>query len=139
MESISVRTILIADDEAEDRFRIRRILEAEGYRVLEAADGKASLAILGEPGSAVDLLISDIIMPQMNGRDLAKRARSLNPFLKVLFISGYSAGILAQLGLCTEDAELIRKPVDARLLLGRIRDVIDRKAEDGAETGSAPR
>ncbi|MDB5049773.1 MAG: histidine kinase [Fibrobacteres bacterium] len=122
-ESIN-SVILITDDDAEDRSRMRRYLQSEGYGVLEAMDGEEALTMAGNAAVRIDLLITDIRMPQMNGSDLAKRILNLRPDLKVLFVSGYSLEISALLKACVEKSALINKSVDKKEFLSQVRQFI---------------
>jgi len=116
-------TILVVEDEE----RVRRFacdaLRRLGYTVLEASDGIAALERLGEAACPVDLVVTDVVMPRMGGRDLAARLRDLHPNLPVLFMSGYPGG-----GEGRSDATqpgLVRKPFTAEILAGRIRQALD--------------
>ncbi|HKP97564.1 MAG TPA: response regulator [Fibrobacteria bacterium] len=116
-------TILVVDDEKSVRELICLNLLASGYEVFEAEGGRQALQIAADPENYVDILITDIIMPQMNGRDLASRMCTFKPFLKVLFISAYSAEILTSNKLCPDGADFIKKPFTMKTLLDRISHV----------------
>lgn len=111
-EKITAPVILITDDNLEDRLRMRRYLESDGYNLLEASGSKEALSIAEDPRNRIDLLITDVRMPFLNGCDLEKRIRVLRPELKVLFVSGYSMEILALFKLGFEKSTLINKSVD---------------------------
>ena len=113
-------TILVVDDEKPIRDLIRLNLENEGYRVLEANDGREALEIALAPDSEVEILITDILMPYMNGKDLATRISSARPQIKVLFVSAYSADILTSMKLCPPGSDYIRKPFQRKELLSRL-------------------
>ncbi|MEO6095004.1 MAG: response regulator [Fibrobacteria bacterium] len=108
------------DDEPSVRDIARRTLEKEGYTVYTADGGKAALLVVTEPDMQIDILITDILMPFMNGRDLANRISGIKPGIKVLFISAYTAEILTQNHMCPEGSELIKKPFTKASLLERI-------------------
>src|SRR5262249_2369248 len=93
-------TILLAEDEPDVRKLVRDALERLGYTVLAAADGYEALRILEQHGQPVHLLLTDVIMPMMNGRDLAKRVQSAEPATKVVYMSGYTDDTLAFHGFC---------------------------------------
>ncbi|MDB5104425.1 MAG: sensor histidine kinase response regulator [Fibrobacteres bacterium] len=112
--------ILIVDDQVSIRTLIRVLLEAEGYRVSEAGGGKDAIRITADPEAEIDILITDILMPQMNGKDLANRVSAIRPFIKVLFVSAYTAEILNHHDLCPEGADIIRKPFTREVLLDRV-------------------
>ncbi|MDB5102890.1 MAG: sensor hybrid histidine kinase [Fibrobacteres bacterium] len=116
-------TILVVDDEKSVRELIRLWLESQGYDVFVAGDGRAAITIAATPETNIDILITDIIMPQMNGRDLANRICSIKPFIKVLFISAYTAEILSRYKLCPEGSDYIRKPFTKETMMERIAKV----------------
>jgi two-component system cell cycle sensor histidine kinase/response regulator CckA len=113
-------TLLVVDDERSVREFICLNLRDEGFEVYDAKSGRDALLIASARESNIDILISDIIMPLMNGRDLANRISSIKPFIKVLFMSAYSAEILADFKMCPDAADFIKKPFKMSELLGRI-------------------
>ena len=113
MVNDNMPTILIVDDEAEVRGYLRIILEERGYRVLEADSGKAALDLAVKQDPPLSLMMTDVLMPHMHGKDLAIRIRSIVPHLKILYMSGYSIEILSELNLCPDPSALMRKPLDA--------------------------
>jgi PAS domain S-box-containing protein len=119
-------TILIVEDEAGLRRAARRLLERLGYTVLDAADGEAALAILRERGPAVDLVLSDLVMPRLGGRALYDAARREGVGARFVFSSGYGGEVLE--GLETVDDQgpaLIRKPWALDELAAKLREVLD--------------
>jgi two-component system cell cycle sensor histidine kinase/response regulator CckA len=127
-ESKSYPTLLVVDDEKVVRDLVRRQLEFAGYPVLDAAGGREAIQLILEQGAPIGLLITDVLMPYMNGRDLATRVSIIRPDLKVLFISAYSADILSGFGVGPPGVEFLRKPfkhgelamrVDKLLSVGR--------------------
>ena len=116
-------TVLLVEDEEVVRRLVRQVLETGGYRVLEAADGSAALAL----GSAehVDLLLTDMVMPELGGKELAERLRVRTPELKVIFMSGYADGGLSDNGALQPGTELLEKPFAFADLLDRVRHVLD--------------
>ena len=119
-------TVLVVDDEPVVRMLIVDVLEENGYRVLEAADGPAGLRIL-QTDTRVDLLITDVGLPGgMNGRQVADAARVTRPDLKVLFITGYAENAAVGNGLLDAGMEIITKPFVMASLGAKIRDLIDR-------------
>ena len=82
-------TILLVEDEAIVRELTVQILESDGYQVLEAMNGTEALRIAGEHGAPIDLLLTDVMMPGMNGKELANKLRLHHPDMRVLFMSGY--------------------------------------------------
>lgn len=123
-DSIPLPTILLVDDEKAVRDIVQGWLASAGYPVLEAQDGKTALQLITQRSLHIGLLITDVIMPQMNGRELANRVSSIRPHLRVLFISAYTADILRGLGLCPEGVDWLRKPFDKEKLLGQVRRIL---------------
>lgn len=113
-------TILLAEDQEMVRRVTRAFLEAQGYAVVEAEDGRSALAVLESGASQFDLLIADVIMPQMGGVELAARARDREPGLRVLLMSGYAEPALAHRGEYAPGTALLKKPFTARELLGKV-------------------
>ena len=95
-------------------------LESQGFQVFTAHGGKAAIEIASIPETNIDILITDIIMPHMNGKDLANRICAIRPYIKVLFLSAYSAELLFSNNLCPEGCDIIRKPFTKETLLTRI-------------------
>lgn len=116
--------ILITDDDTEDRIRMRRYLQSDGYEVLEAVNGEDALALVGDSAIRIDLLITDVRMPHLDGSELAKRVRGNRPDLKVLFVSGYSLEILALLKSSIDKSMLINKSVDKSEFLSKVKRFI---------------
>jgi two-component system cell cycle sensor histidine kinase/response regulator CckA len=115
--------ILVVDDERSVRELIALYLESAGYMVYQAEGGREAIALVTAPDIIVDLLITDIIMPFMNGGELANRISSIKPHIKVLFVSAYSAEILSRQNLCPAGADYIRKPFSREFLLNRVSQV----------------
>ncbi len=119
-------TLLLVEDEPLVRKLAEDILTAHGYKVLVAQDGFEALQLVRENKPRIDLLVSDVIMPGLNGRELHQRLLPLYPGLRVLFISGYTQNVLTQQGGLNADVELVQKPFTIQALLERVRLVIDR-------------
>jgi len=126
-------TILLVEDEAQVRKLIRAVLTAAGYRVLEAADPVAALRLSEHEADAIDLLVTDVVMPTMNGRELAELLQRTRPKAKVLYLSGYTDDTIAQHGVLAPGIELLQKPVTPDALLTRVREVLDSSAPERAE------
>jgi two-component system, cell cycle sensor histidine kinase and response regulator CckA len=118
-------TILVVEDEPGLRHLTRRFLDAAGYTVLEAANGKAALEVLGNYAGAVDVMITDVVMPGMNGRELAARLASIRPQTKVLYMSGYTDDAIFRLGVLDDATRFLSKPFTSADLRRKVRDVID--------------
>ncbi len=120
-------TILLAEDETAVLRLATRMLEVQGYTVLAACTpGEAIRAAQAYPGE-IHLLITDVVMPEMNGRDLANCLSSSRPRLKHLFMSGYTADVIARHGVLDASAHFIRKPFSAVVLAVKVREVLDSK------------
>jgi hypothetical protein len=116
-------TVLVVEDEPVVRSVVVEMLQDEGYRVLEAVDGPSGLAALrGEP--VIDLLVTDVGLPGMNGRQLADQARETRPDLKILFITGYAESVAMAEGFLLPGMEMITKPFDLDVLSRRIRTMV---------------
>jgi PAS domain S-box-containing protein len=116
-------TILVAEDEPAVRALVCEMLNQLGYTVLKAADGDEALLILEKHGP-VDLLLTDVIMPVMGGRELAKRVSSLEPATKIVYMSGYTDDTLAFHGLPQPDMAFIQKPFTPAALAEKLRSVL---------------
>ena len=118
-------TVLVVDDEPAVRVVTKRILQRSGYAVLEAAGGVEALDALREHPGPVHLLLTDVIMPDMNGREVAREVRGQRPGIRVVYMSGYSPEAIAHDGLLDEGAAFVRKPFESGLLLQTVRRALD--------------
>jgi len=121
-----VETILLADDEASIRKLIRDTLEPLGYKIIEASNGKEALEIFRQNELTIDLLLTDVIMPQMTGKQLGKVLRDEKPGLKILYMSGYTDNVIANQGVLDDNVNFINKPLIPSLLTKKIREVLGR-------------
>jgi PAS domain S-box-containing protein len=117
-------TVLVAEDDPSVRTLVKSVLERNGYRVLVAEDGLAALELARREKGRIDLLLSDVIMPGMNGRALRDALIELYPGLRVLFMSGYTGDVLTGLGGLDGDVTLVPKPFTPDVLLGGVRKVL---------------
>jgi CheY-like chemotaxis protein len=115
-------TILLVEDENNLRQLVRQCLENQGYTVLEAADGAAAIEISNANLGPIHLLLTDIIMPGMNGRELARRVSALRPETKVLYMSGYTENAIAHNGILEEGIALLQKPFTLSTLKTKVRE-----------------
>ncbi|MEJ7566874.1 MAG: ATP-binding protein [Gaiellaceae bacterium] len=120
-------TVLLVDDSGVVRDVARAALEGSGYRVLEAADGQAALELCGEIEETIDLVLTDVVMPRMGGRELADRLRALLPGLRVIFTSGYIDDATLREDL-VEGGTFLRKPFSVAELTSLVRSVLDAPA-----------
>jgi len=106
----ALETILLVEDESSLRTLSRRYLQQKGYTVLEAADGAAAITICSTHAGPIHLLLTDVVMPGMNGRELARRICAMRPGTKVLFMSGYSENAVTRDAPVEEPIALLQKP-----------------------------
>ena len=102
-----------------------RLLQSEGYEVLEAADGREALEIVERRSGQVDLVITDVAMPVMNGRELADRLTRRRASLPVLFMSGYTDDEMVRRGLIEPNHPFLSKPFTPEVLAGKVRQLLD--------------
>ena len=134
-----MRTILVVDDDEWVRVLVRDVLAAEGYRVLEAADGQDAIRVAAEHTGPIHLLLTDVMMPGMNGCELAAGLGALLPGLKVMFMSAYDRDFLVARGL-TPTGPVITKPFTIEYLTRRIEMVLgDRRPSASAPTAARAR
>jgi len=121
-------TVLVVEDEEPLRQLARTCLEAGGYKVLCAPDPKSAIELAGEYPDPIHLLLTDVIMPGINGRDLANLVAALRPEIKILFMSGYTNDLIAQYGALDPETLLIEKPFTLTTLLHKVDSAIHAKA-----------
>jgi two-component system, cell cycle sensor histidine kinase and response regulator CckA len=118
-------TVLVVEDEDQVRTLTAKLLETRGYRVLSAASAADAIALAEGHEGPIDLLLTDVIMPHVNGRQLAEKLRGIRPRIKVLYTSGYPRNIIAQHGVLDEGVRFIAKPFSLRELSIRVRGALD--------------
>ena len=121
-------TILLAEDEALYRDLIRESLEEKGYRVLVSHDGVLALKMANEYKAGIDLLLTDAVMPGMNGKRLAEAINATRPQMKVLYMSGYTTNVVVHHGVLDPGTNFIAKPFAPSTLFRKVREVLDGKA-----------
>jgi two-component system cell cycle sensor histidine kinase/response regulator CckA len=119
-------TVLLVEDDALVRDLVRTVLHKQGYTVLEAAHGREAIAVAQQHAGSIDLLVTDVAIPQMSGRDLAGQLSQLYQQLKVLFLSGHADDAAVRYGLLTAGGELLAKPFSPVKLAGKVREVLDK-------------
>jgi PAS domain S-box-containing protein len=120
-----VETVLIVEDETNLRRMACHYLETQGYKILEAADGAAAVQICVAHNGPIHLLLTDVIMPGMNGHEVAKRVVSLRSNTKVLYMSGYAENAIGHNGTLDEGINLLQKPFTLQALKEKVREVLD--------------
>ncbi|MEU4626252.1 PAS domain S-box protein [Actinoplanes sp. NPDC023801] len=119
-------TILVVEDEEALRAVTERILTRNGYHVLSAGGGPEALKIAQDPARHIDLLLTDVVMPQMHGRELAEQVRNARPGLPIVYMSGYAQPFITGEGTLEPNTILITKPFTQAELLERLREALDR-------------
>ena len=119
-------TVLVVEDDPFIRKLARQMLGELGYTGLEAASSTEALALAERHGAAIRVLLTDVIMPEMNGRDLAARVAQLCPDIRTVFMSGYAAGIVSAGGVLEPGFSFLQKPFSVRALAAALRQALDR-------------
>lgn len=120
-------TVLLVEDEAPLRSLVRDTLQSSGYKVLEAEDAEHALAILEGYPNPIDMVLTDVVMPQLSGKELAQRSSLLHPETRVLYISGYMEDAGARHGVPDRSTFFLQKPFTAKTLVKKVREVLDTK------------
>ena len=122
-------TVLLVEDEESVRQLVRDTLEAKGYKVLEAEQGHTALQIADAHQGSIDVLITDVVMPGMSGRELAQRLSASHPRTKVLFVSGYTEDAIVHQGVLDPGTAFLQKPFTLQALSRKVRDVLRSERE----------
>ncbi|VBB46063.1 hypothetical protein TRIP_B40008 [uncultured Desulfatiglans sp.] len=117
-------TLLLVEDDAGMRKMGEMMLEGLGYRVLAAESPQDAIRIVKEHPGGIQLLIIDVVMPDMNGRQLAEKLLEIEPNLKCLFMSGYTANVIAHHGVLDKDVHFIDKPFSIKAIAEKVRDIL---------------
>lgn len=125
-------TILLVEDEPALLRITTRLLERGGFSVVAADGPDEALRLAALHGDHIDLLLTDVIMPGMHGRDLTTAIRGQHPGLKCLFMSGYTADVIAPHGMLQDDVQFIQKPFSSVGLLNKVRAALDAPAAPAA-------
>ncbi len=123
--SHGTETILLVEDEDAVRELARTVLESHGYAVLEAVSAEEAEELAGKRNGNIDLLLTDVVMPAMSGRELAKRISARAPQTRVLYMSGYTDNVIAQGGVLEAGVSFLQKPFSPRALAAKVREVLD--------------
>jgi CheY-like chemotaxis protein len=120
-----METILVVDDEAQVRTLARDILLGAGYRVLEAEDGEQALRVAEDHRGAIHVLLTDIMMPGINGKELADRFLVVRPDAKAIFMSGRAAEVISDAGVLIPVDAFLAKPFTVERLLNKVRERLE--------------
>jgi CheY-like chemotaxis protein len=120
--------ILLVEDDGTVRGLHRMILEEAGYAVIEAVDGQDAFEKFISCQSEVDMIVTDVIMPKKDGKSLFKEIEEVRPDMRVLFMSGYTKDIVIERGVLDDELNFVAKPVMPQELLGKMRQILDRKS-----------
>jgi two-component system cell cycle sensor histidine kinase/response regulator CckA len=124
---IGSETVLIVEDDDSLRKMTRTILKQFGYEVLTAEEGEDALKVSKEHDGPIHLLVTDVVMPGIGGRDLAERLQSVRPEVKVIFMSGYTDNAIVRHGILNQGVNFIQKPFASKSLARKVREVLDQK------------
>jgi two-component system, cell cycle sensor histidine kinase and response regulator CckA len=127
----SGETVLVVEDEAAMREVTRRVLTRNGFQVITAVNGLDAIEVAAGHPDDIDILVTDVVMPQMLGKEAADRIRALYPAVKVLFMSGYTQGVLDTQGILETGINLIEKPFTERSLLAKLHEIMTQPSEPG--------
>jgi hypothetical protein len=119
-------TILVVDDEESVCQLVQQTLEGEGYTILKAHSGSAALTLARQYQGKIDLILTDVVMPHMSGREMAEQLKTLQPQMKVIFMSGYTSDIMVRHGVETAEIEFLPKPFSPSKLAAKVREVLDK-------------
>jgi PAS domain S-box-containing protein len=135
---LASETVLLVEDEKAVRNLAREVLECRGYHVLEAAGALEALEVAERYKKHIHLLLTDVVMPQMGGRELAEQLARLHPETKVLFMSGYADNAVVHHGLLDPGTALLQKPFTAQALARKLREVLDSTGDHKAGFATCP-
>ncbi|OIO59266.1 MAG: hypothetical protein AUJ47_10790 [Candidatus Marinimicrobia bacterium CG1_02_48_14] len=117
--------VLVVEDEEMTRNMVTEILEGLGYTVLNAPNAETAIEISDDFEDDIHLLLSDVIMPLMNGKQLSNQLAMSRPTMKVLFMSGYTDNMLAPYGILEENIHFLQKPFSVKILTQKVRETLD--------------
>jgi two-component system cell cycle sensor histidine kinase/response regulator CckA len=118
-------SILLVEDEPSILAMTAKMLEMQGYVVIGAGSPGEAIRLAREHHGEISLLMTDVVMPEMNGRDLARNVLTLYPHIKRLFTSGYTADVIAHRGVLDEGVHFLQKPFSMQSLATKIREALD--------------
>jgi CheY-like chemotaxis protein len=119
-------TVLVVEDEGSVRELVEKVLTGKGYRVLTASDGNEGLRVAEGHPDPIHMVLTDVVMPGMGGRELASRLEAARNGMKVLFMSGYSEKAVSRHGILEDGLAFLQKPFSSETLLRKVRETLDR-------------
>lgn len=122
---IGSETLLVVEDEHGVRRLLAHILTRQGYKVLEAANGEEALELFCKHSGEINLVLTDMVMPQMTGRELGERLLEIRPALKIVYMSGYTDDVLMRTGTLSANMPFLQKPLRPEVLAAKIRETLD--------------
>jgi CheY-like chemotaxis protein len=122
-------TVLVVEDESAVRSFTRMVLQRSGYQVIEASNGEAALSLSREHPGEIQLLVTDMVMPGMGGREVGEALEQMRPGVRVLYLSGYTENAIAQRGTLGTELPFLQKPFTMEALLRKVRQVLDQPAK----------
>ena len=131
---VATETVLLVEDEHAVRMLVRRILEMRGYRVIEASSGPEAIRVAREHAGPIQLMVTDVVMPRMSGREVAYQLAASRPDMKVLYMSGHTEDAIIHHGILDEGLAFLQKPFTHDALLSRVSALLD---EGGTATQTA--
>jgi len=126
--SAGCETLLLVEDEEGVRKLLMHVLHKRGYEVLEASNGEDALRIYERRGSDIQLVLTEMVMPRMSGRELGEKLRELRPDLKIIYMSGYTDDVLVRTGALGPGMSFLQKPLRPEVLAAKVREALDGKA-----------
>jgi DNA-binding NtrC family response regulator len=118
-------TILLVEDDEMVRNLVRETLERQGYKMIDAADPLEARRIADHHKGAIQLLITDVVMPRLNGKDLALQVSQRRPDIKVLYMSGYTDSAIVNSGILQKEVAFLQKPFTPAALIEKVHDVLE--------------
>src|SRR5262249_50568148 len=129
------KTLLLAEDDPALRELAVTVLRSAGYTLLEAQNGVEALQIAAEYGGPIDLLVTDVMMPEMDGKELSQRMKALYPQLPTLFISGYAENVIIHQGVLETGAMFLQKPFALATLCRKVEEALERSVSSEGVKG----
>jgi DNA-binding response OmpR family regulator len=132
-------TVLVVEDQDGVRSFAVDTLKQQGYHVIEASDGDQAISVAEQESGPIHLLVTDVVMPGMNGKELSDRLTNVRPNLTVLFISGYTADVIAKRGVLDPGVAFLHKPFSPDELAAKVREVLGDSSSPIGERGEKSR